>query len=166
MATEKPAKKPVNAYKYKADQKKRESGILVEVDCSGDYPQGRVVKEVGELLTFLVANATDQNPAFEKAYEANCAEYREARDAKSKTEAELGAMLSQAFDKTFAEVCVLGWYNQLDENDDPWPFSKEAVTKFFLEVPEVYASVWPKAQDRRNFRIERPGSVEVDAKNS
>lgn len=155
-----------SAYKYKPDQRKRESGILVEIDCSGDYPRARVVKEVGALLTFLVSNATDHNPAFERTHERNTAEARAAQSAKSKTEAELTVMFSEAFDKTFVEVCTLAWYNQENEQGEPWPFSKEAAKKFFSDVPDVYAVVWPAAQDRRHFRIDLPASIEADAKNS
>lgn len=170
----------VSAYKYKPDKRKREQGILVEVDCSSDYPVANVVSVVGDLLTFRVANATDQNPAFEQAYERATAGWRKEqaalKEAKAKgklsddeakaKEAELATLLTDAFDEAFVDACVLDWHNQEDESGNPWPFSKEAAKQFFADVREVFDVVWPRAQDRRYFRVDRPASVEADAKNS
>jgi hypothetical protein len=160
------ARKRPSPYKYKADQRKREGGILLELNCDGDYPVVSVVQKVGERPTYLVAYANNENPAFELAYERNAAEWRKVKEAGGKSEAELSTMLTEVFDKTFVEVCMLDWYNQEDEHGRPWSFSKEAAAKYLSELPEIEGRIVVAAQDRRHFRIDLPGSVEADAKNS
>jgi hypothetical protein len=158
--------------KYRPDAKKREAGILVELDPSGDYPVARVVRVAGKLPTFRLAHATGDNPHWEKAFERALRPWRVAKDeAKDKAKAkpdeedaardnEIGAMYLEALRETFASVGIVDWFNI------PRPFSKEAALALTSENPEVYDKLLGAAQDRRNFRIDPPSNPDADAKNS
>jgi hypothetical protein len=156
----------MSLYKFKPSKQKREEGILVEVISTGDYPVARVVKEVGDLPTFRISQATDENPVFEKAKERHLARYRKAKDEGKLSEHDLATMYNECFQAAFVEAALLGWYNVASETGEPLTLNPTTATRLLQEIPEVENCLYGAAFDRRHFRIDLPGSVEADAKNS
>lgn len=150
---------------FRPDQRKRETGILVELFKKGDQLAGRVVKKVGDLPTVLLARTNDDNPRFAKAHERAMRPYREAKDKGDLTPEEEGQLLSKCLTVAITEGAVLGWHN-MKVNGVVLEFSVAAAKELLADIPDIQTVLWLAGGANRNFRVDMPAPVEADAKNS
>jgi|GEM_PF-5888061 len=146
--------------KFKPDQKKREKGILVELDTRGDRLIGRAVASVGKFPTFQMALCTDDNPTFEKERE------RVNRGPRASGEELSADRKAELLIEAVVNVALFNWWNVPDDEEKDLPFSRENAKARFAQIPDAFWAALAVAQDSKNFRVDPPANPDADAKNS
>ena len=72
------------------------------------------------------------------------------------------AVINRVMAEIYAEAVIVGWNGVKDENDSPVEFTKENVTKFLTDLPELFDDIQRQSDMLANFRAEQ---IEADAKN-
>lgn len=150
---------------FRPDQRKRETGILVELFKKGDQLAGRVVKKVGELPTVLLAQTTRDNPRFAKAHERAMRPYRAAKEKGEMTPEEDAELLSKCLTVAITEGAIHGWHN-MKVGGVVLDFSVEAAKTLLADIPDIETVLWLVGGASRNFRVDLPANPEADAGNS
>lgn len=102
----------------------------------------------GQPIRIRIARAGGSNVRFAKVME------RLTRPHKKSLELGVldNAVAQKLFQDGYAEAVVLDWEGVEDENDQPIPFSKEAVVKLFQDLPDLFRDIKEQADNSMLFR--------------
>lgn len=102
----------------------------------------------GEPIRIRISRAGGSNVRFAKVMERITRPHKKAL--------ELGVLdnsvAQRLFQEGYAEAVVLDWTGVEDENDQPLPFSREAVVKLFQDLPELFRDIKEQADNSQLFR--------------
>lgn len=134
---------------FKTDKNLEISGIRVEYH-DDDNPEAKPE-------TFIVRRAGGANVSYNKALDLATRPMRRAIAAGSASLESLNRVQRVAF----IDTVLIGWENIKGPDEKEIPFSRDAATKLFNDLPDLFEDLQRQANTAQLFRI----SEEVDAKN-
>lgn len=104
---------------------------------------------------FKMARMGQANPEFQAAIEEQSKELKQALDLDLLTD----AIASPVLRRVFIDTVLLDWRNVYGEAGEVIPFSKEAATKLFEELPDLFLLLAEEARKLSNFRAKEVEEV-------
>jgi hypothetical protein len=104
---------------------------------------------------FKLGYMSNTNPAYQAAMERVSKELRRDIELDILTENTAGPVMRGVF----VDTILMDWRNVQTDGGDNIPFSKEAATAFFAELPELYLTLVGEAKKLANFRAESKEAV-------
>ena len=106
----------------------------------------------GQEIAFIVARAHESNEKFQAEVQRRLEAKRRTLDSLAKSDKTRESKLrTEIVMSAFAEVCIKGWENVADENDQPLEYSEENVQKIATLLPELLEDLFKFASDDTNY---------------